>query len=67
MSDKSSLQYIHGVFEESLRFLLSSILGIVPHTTTNDDTYGEYSFPAQSGVLINVWAHNNDLERYLNP
>jgi len=61
------LQYIRGVVKESLRFLPSSILGIVPHATTNADTYRDYHFPAKTGMMINVWALNNDPERYPNP
>lgn len=67
MSDESSLQYIRGSGKESLRFLPSSILGIVLHATTNADTYRSYTFPAQTGMMIKVWALNNDLERYPNP
>ncbi|KAL1885084.1 hypothetical protein Plec18167_001741 [Paecilomyces lecythidis] len=67
MADESNLQYIRGVVKESLRFLPSSILGIVPHATTNDDEYNGYKLPAKTGVMINVWALNNDPERYPNP
>ncbi|KIW96772.1 uncharacterized protein Z519_02163 [Cladophialophora bantiana CBS 173.52] len=67
MADEPALQYIRGVVKESLRFLPSSILGIVPHATTNADTYGEYTFPAKTGMMINVWALNNDPTRYPEP
>jgi cytochrome P450 len=67
MADEKSLQYIRGVVKESLRFLPSSILGIVPHATTNADTYRGYHFPAKTGMMINVWALNNNPERYPNP
>ncbi|KAL1999237.1 hypothetical protein VTN02DRAFT_4837 [Thermoascus thermophilus] len=67
MADEPDLQYIRGVVKESLRFLPSSILGIVPHATTNEDTYNGYTLPAKTGVMINVWALNNDPERYPNP
>lgn len=67
MADESSLQYIRGVVKESLRFLPSSILGIVPHATTAEDTYRDFTFPAKTGMMINVWALNNNPERYPNP
>ncbi|KAJ9144501.1 putative Cytochrome P450 oxidoreductase [Pleurostoma richardsiae] len=67
MADEMSLQYIRGVVKESLRFLPSSILGIVPHATTSDDTYRDYHFPAKTGMMINVWALNNNPERYPDP
>jgi cytochrome P450 len=67
MADEPDMQYIRGVVKESLRFLPSSILGIVPHATTNDDTYNGYTLPAKTGVMINVWALNNDPKRYPNP
>ena len=62
-----NLQYVRGVVKETLRFLPSSILGIAPHATTNEDTYKQYTFPAKTGMMINVWALNNDPERYPNP
>jgi len=72
MTDEKDLQYIRGVVKESLRYLPSSILGIVPHATTNADTYTTtdgktYTFPAKTGMMINVWALNNDPVRYPNP
>jgi cytochrome P450 len=67
MADEPQLQYIRGVVKESLRFLPSSILGIVPHATTDDDTYEGFKLPAKTGVMINVWALNNDPKRYPNP
>jgi cytochrome P450 len=67
MADESSLQYMRGVVKETLRYLPSSILGIVPHATTDADTYRDYEFPAKTGMLINVWALNNNPERYPNP
>ncbi|KAK4934538.1 hypothetical protein LTR10_024225 [Elasticomyces elasticus] len=48
------LQYIRGVVKESLRFLPSSILGIVPRATTNTNTYNGDEFPAKTGMMINV-------------
>jgi cytochrome P450 len=53
--------------KESLRWLPSSILGIVPHATTSDDVYGAYHIPANTTMVINVWALNNDPERYPDP
>jgi hypothetical protein len=54
VSDESSFQYIHEIARESLHFLPASILGIVPHATTNDDIYGESSFPAKTCMMIDV-------------
>lgn len=67
MADEPKLQYIRGVVKESLRFLPSTILGIVPHATTSRDVYNGYEIPAKTGVMVNVWALNNDPERYPNP
>lgn len=53
--------------KECLRWLPSSILGIVPHATTNEDTYAGYTFPAQTTMVVNVWALNNNPERYPDP
>lgn len=61
------LPYIHMVVKETLRFLPSSILGIVPHATTNQDSYNGYHIPANIGVMLNVWTLNNDPHRYPEP
>jgi cytochrome P450 len=61
------MPYIRMVVKETLRFLPSSILGIVPHAASTDDHYKGYFIPAGAGVMCNVWTLNNDAERYPNP
>lgn len=39
----------------------------MPHATTNDDTYNGYTFPAKTTMVVNVWALNNNPERYPDP
>lgn len=65
MSD--DLPYIRCIVKETLRFLPSSILGIVPHAASAEDSYAGYRIPAGAGVMLNVWALNNDPERYPDP
>lgn len=67
MDDEPDMQYIRGVVKESLRFLPSSITGIVPHAASEDDTYDGYFIPKGAGVVLNVWTLNNDPVRYPNP
>lgn len=67
LAGQFDLQYIRGIVKESLRWLPSSILGIVPHATTDDDVYENYQIPAHTTMVINVWALNNNPERYPNP
>jgi cytochrome P450 len=61
------LPYIRMVVKESLRYLPSSIMGIVPHATSTDDYYKGYFIPKNAGVVCNVWTLNNDPERYPEP
>ena len=67
MADEPNLQYIRGIVKETLRFLPSTILGIIPHAASDTDEYMGYTIPAKTGVMINVWALNNDPERYPDP
>lgn len=61
------LPYIRCIVKETLRFLPSSILGIVPHATSTDDVYQGYHIPKNTGVMLNVWTLNNDPEKYPEP
>lgn len=65
------LPYIRMIVKETLRYLPSSILGIVPHATSSEDFYAvgdeSYYIPKGAGVMLNVWTLNNDPEKYPNP
>ncbi|KAK5128967.1 hypothetical protein LTR85_000300 [Meristemomyces frigidus] len=67
MDDEPSLQYIRGCVKETLRWLPTTILGAVPHATTQDDTYMGYLIPKGAGVLNNVWTIHNDPVRAPEP
>ncbi|SMR53762.1 unnamed protein product [Zymoseptoria tritici ST99CH_1E4] len=45
----------------------TTILGAVPHATTEAATYKGYYIPAGAGVMNNVWAIHNDPARSPNP
>ena len=44
----------------------TTILGAVPHATTQDDTYKGFLIPKGAGVVNNVWTVNNDPKRTNN-
>lgn len=67
MDDEFDLQYIRGCVKESLRWMPTTILGAVPHATTNDDEYMGYHIPQGAGVLNNVWTINMDPVHFPEP
>ncbi|KAH8882222.1 cytochrome P450 [Thozetella sp. PMI_491] len=66
LDDLPNLPYIRGCMKESLRTMPPVILGI-PHAIIRDDEYLGYKIPKGAQVMCNVWALNNDPERYPNP
>jgi hypothetical protein len=67
MEDEQNLQYIRACMKETLRWMPTTILGAVPHATTQDDTYKGYLIPKGAGVMNNVWAIHMDPKRSPNP
>ena len=67
MEDEASLPYVRGCMKETLRWMPTTILGAVPHATTQDDTYMGYLIPKGAGVMNNVWTINNDPSRAPEP
>lgn len=67
MKDVDSLPYIHCCIKESLRWMPTTILGAVPHATTQDDYYDGLLIPKNAGVMNNVWAINMDPKRHPEP
>ncbi|KAK5116824.1 hypothetical protein LTR85_009084 [Meristemomyces frigidus] len=65
------MPYIRMIVKETLRYLPSSILGIVPHATSTEDYYAvgdeSYYIPKGAGVMLNVWTLNNDPIKYPSP
>ncbi|KAK4039004.1 cytochrome P450 [Parachaetomium inaequale] len=61
MDDERDLQYVRGIVEESLRWMATTILGVVPHAVTQDDWYEGYLCPKN---VNNVWAINMDSARH---
>lgn len=66
MEDEPSLPYIRSLMKETLRWMPTTILGAVPHATTQDDTYKGFLIPKGAGVVNNVWTVNNDPKRTNN-
>lgn len=67
MEDQPNLPIATMVMKETLRWCPTTILGAVPHATSNDDTYKGYFIPKGTGVMNNVWAINNNPKRAPNP
>ena len=67
MEDEPNLPYVRCLIKETLRWMPTTILGAVPHATTQDDTYKGYFIPKGAGVVNNVWSVNNDVRRAVNP
>jgi cytochrome P450 len=67
MEDEASLPYIRSCVKETLRWMPTTILGAVPHATTQDDYYEGFLIPKYAGVMNNVWSINMDPERHPDP
>jgi cytochrome P450 len=67
MEDQDSLPYIHSCIKESMRWMPTTILGAVPHATTQDDWYEGFLIPKDAGVMNNVWSINMDPQRHPEP
>lgn len=67
MEDEDSLPYVRCCIKESLRWMPTTILGAVPHATTQDDYYEGFLIPSNAGVMNNVWGINMDPERHPDP
>ncbi|KAG8158553.1 hypothetical protein KVR01_011675 [Diaporthe batatas] len=63
--DRSSLHYIRGVVEETLRWAPSPISGAVPHSAREEDVYNGMKITKGSIVMMNIWSLNHN--RYSNP
>lgn len=65
-SDLSSLPYLHGVINETLRMCPAGAL-IPPHESTKECTVGGYHVPAGTMLLVNLWAIQNDPNLWKDP
>lgn len=50
-----------------MRWMPTTILGAVPHATTQDDYYEGFLIPKDAGVMNNVWSINMDPKRHPEP
>jgi cytochrome P450 len=60
------LPYIRACMLEILRWRPVTVLAL-PHNVIADDTYGSYSIPKDSDVIINAWQINHDPSFYDSP
>jgi len=67
MEDEQDLQYVRAIIKETLRWMPTTIMGAVPHATTQDDYYEGYLIPKEAGVVNNVWSIHMDPARHPEP
>ncbi|GJD01134.1 cytochrome P450 [Colletotrichum higginsianum] len=61
-----ALPYLKACFLETLRWRPGFPLAI-PHATTQDDVYQGYHIPANTTILMNIWAISHDPDEYEDP
>ncbi|KAF7790546.1 hypothetical protein EIP86_001502 [Pleurotus ostreatoroseus] len=66
VNDRDNLPYIAAVVREVLRWSPVTPLAI-PKRSTKDDWYKGHFIPADSLVILNVWAANRDTTYFSNP
>ncbi|KAL4250967.1 cytochrome P450 family protein [Abortiporus biennis] len=64
--DRQSLPYLEASLLELYRYHTALSCGI-PHYTTKDDVFQEYTIPAGSTVIPNIWAMAHSEETYHDP
>lgn len=64
--DKEKLPYVSAVLKEVLRWNPPAPLG-TPHTSSQDDAYGEYFIPKGATIVGNIWAMCHDERVYSEP
>jgi cytochrome P450 len=66
MSDLPNLIYLQAIIKENFRLHPAFPLG-VPHSNTKDVQLLNYKIPANTIVLVNIWAIGRDPELWKNP
>ncbi|PCH42020.1 cytochrome P450 [Wolfiporia cocos MD-104 SS10] len=66
LSDRSQLPYIDALIQEVHRWNPVVPLGL-PHKVSQDDTYDGYFIPANSTIIVNIWAILHDPTIYPDP
>jgi coumaroylquinate(coumaroylshikimate) 3'-monooxygenase len=66
MSDLPSLLYLQAIIKETFRLYPAFPLG-VPHFNSKDVQILNYKIPANTNVLINIWAIGRDPKIWKNP
>ncbi|KAI3615838.1 cytochrome p450 [Moniliophthora roreri] len=64
--DRKSLPYIEAIYREVMRWHPAVPLGVA-HTSSEDDSYGDYDIPQGSAVISNIWAMTHDERVYADP
>ncbi|KAK9770477.1 putative Cytochrome P450 [Seiridium cardinale] len=60
------LPYLRACFLETIRWRPGFPLSI-PHATTQNDSYKGFSIPANTTILMNIWAVHHDPDEYNEP
>ncbi|KAH8116040.1 cytochrome P450 [Phellopilus nigrolimitatus] len=64
--DRPSLPYVDCILKEVYRINPPAPLGL-PHLSTENDTYRDWSIPSGSMILANIWQMMRDEEFFPNP
>ncbi|EIW74862.1 cytochrome P450 [Coniophora puteana RWD-64-598 SS2] len=64
--DREDLPYIDAILRETERWYPVLPLGL-PHSVSEDDTYGDYFIPKGTTFMVNIWALCHDEERFPRP
>ncbi len=66
MSDLPNLPYLHAIIKENFRLHPALPLG-VPHLNTKDVQILNYKIPANTTVIVNIWAIGRDSKVWKKP
>ncbi|KAI0715623.1 cytochrome P450 [Cerioporus squamosus] len=66
LADRANLPYIDAIVKETLRWHNAAPI-LIPHVSTADDTYDNFSIPANSVVVVNAWSIMHDPQTYPQP
>ncbi|KAJ0420303.1 putative cytochrome P450 oxidoreductase [Aspergillus carlsbadensis] len=61
--DRANLPHVRAVIEEALRWMPTTLSAAVPHSLKRDDEYNGWAIPANSVIMMNVWALNNHVAK----
>lgn len=67
LEDIPNLPYTRASVKETFRWFPTTILGAIPHATTEDDYYNGYHIPKDATIILNTWTIHRDPARHPRP